>query len=360
LTGLPNRTKIARMNANHYIPSAWLQPSLHSTYLTLFAQFIQAQAEFNFTPPLGDARLLPFIDYVPLLEMVDAANHPETGIALGLNVPVVAHGPMTIVAQSSYNLHEVMHMLVTCNAVRNRMQRFSLRETETQVIFRIGKDIDLAPYASFVNLAVIFGLFNIIVAFFSPTIVSQAQLRMPMKPLSFDLKPYYAKPPQIIWDSDELAIVFSQSVARTVNPFADSNMLHHNLMAVNAELARLDGNMASKVKFILNKSHPKWASIEKVADELAVSGRTLMRKLKDENTSYQNLLDEAKDELACWYLGKTNLSLIDIAERIGFSDYSNFTRLFKRLHAMTPNEYRLRRQFHALSEKQSTVQSRPA
>jgi len=339
------------MNANLHIPSAWLEPTLHSAYLTLFAQFIQLRKQVNIPTPIGDARLLPFVDFVPLLDMIDAETHPEIGIELGLNIPAISHGPLGFVVQSSRDLRHVLEMMSSCNRVRNRLHDFSFVEEQGFVIHRMSKNIELDLYTPFVNLAVIFSLITIVAAIFSPQIISQAQLYLPMKKRPGDFLAHFAIPPKIVWESKYMEIRFPQSIAHTPNLYADTNMLEHNLMAVHAELARLDGNIASKVKFILNKSHPHWANVETVAQELVMSGRTLMRKLKEEQTNFQNLLDEAKDELACWYLSKTNLSLTDIAERIGFSDYSNFTRLFKRLHAMTPHEYRQRSQSQGVSEE---------
>lgn len=328
------------MNTDRHIPPGWLEPTLHSAYFTLFSEFVRTARAMPVLAPVGNARLIPFIDFVPLLDAVNADTEPATGILLGLNIPAISHGPMGFVAQSSADLRQVLAMLATCNPVRNRMQQFSFKETEDQIIHRIDKVLDLDTYQAFVNLAVLFGIFNVLVAIFNEEVIGAAELHVPMPKLAFALDDYFSKAPRVYWNSKELAIVFPRKLADTPNPYADNNMLHHNLLAVNAELARLDGNIASKIKFILNQSHPHWYSIDQVAAALSMSGRTLTRKLKKEDVNFQNLLDEAKSELACWYLSKSTLPIVDISQRVGFSDPGNFTRLFKRLHKMTPHEYR--------------------
>ena len=64
------------------------------------------------------------------------------------------------------------------------------------------------------------------------------------------------------------------------------------------------------------------------------------KKLKAAGTSYQELLDSTRTELAKHYLGDTDMSVDEVAYMLGFSDCSNFTRAFKRWLSMSPREYR--------------------
>ena len=86
-------------------------------------------------------------------------------------------------------------------------------------------------------------------------------------------------------------------------------------------------------------------TLEQVADALSTSRRTLLRKLESEKIGYQQLLDEARNELACWYLRQSRMPLAHVAEKIGFSDQTNFSRSFKRWKGCSPRDYR--RQFAA-------------
>jgi hypothetical protein len=63
-------------------------------------------------------------------------------------------------------------------------------------------------------------------------------------------------------------------------------------------------------------------------------------KLKAHGTSYQMLLDDVRQELAIWYLRQTDLSVEAIAERLGYSDTSNFSRTCKRWFGLTPRQIR--------------------
>ncbi|UYP28966.1 AraC family transcriptional regulator [Pseudomonas sp. Z8(2022)] len=81
---------------------------------------------------------------------------------------------------------------------------------------------------------------------------------------------------------------------------------------------------------------------ELVAQTLHLSQRTLQRRLQEEGTSYQQLLDDTRRELAEQYLGQVDLTLLEVAYLLGFSDPSNFFRAFRRWFDETPGEYRIR------------------
>ena len=78
---------------------------------------------------------------------------------------------------------------------------------------------------------------------------------------------------------------------------------------------------------------------EEIARALHQSPSTLQRRLREEGTSYQQLLDTTRHELAIDYLREGQHSLADITFLLGFSDQSNFTRAFRRWTGRTPREY---------------------
>lgn len=88
----------------------------------------------------------------------------------------------------------------------------------------------------------------------------------------------------------------------------------------------------------LLRQHPHWGK-EKVADTLAMSGRHLVRKLGEEGSSFKLLRDGLLQGMAEKQLQK-GARLGDIAEALGFSDESAFSKAFKRWTGMTPAQFR--------------------
>lgn len=79
---------------------------------------------------------------------------------------------------------------------------------------------------------------------------------------------------------------------------------------------------------------------EWIAGELHTSPQTLRRRLKQENTSFQEIKDLLRRDMAIYYLGRQELAINDIAFRVGFTEPSTFHRAFKKWTGVTPGAYR--------------------
>ena len=100
-------------------------------------------------------------------------------------------------------------------------------------------------------------------------------------------------------------------------------------------------DLVGKLRRVLLDQLPNGgADQQRVADALHMSARTLHRKLRDRGTSYRQQLDEVRCELSLQYMKHEQLTVMDIAFQLGFSNCSNFARAFKRWVGKTPNEYR--------------------
>lgn len=84
-----------------------------------------------------------------------------------------------------------------------------------------------------------------------------------------------------------------------------------------------------------------WPHIDAVAAELRVASATLRRRLADEGTSWQALLDQLRCDAAIHHLCGSTLPLAEVAARLGYREPSAFHRAFKRWSGLQPGEYRL-------------------
>jgi len=99
-------------------------------------------------------------------------------------------------------------------------------------------------------------------------------------------------------------------------------------------------DIVNDVKLELRRRPGVFPGIEQVADKLAMSSRTLRRKLAQHDVQFQDLLDMTRQEVAQDYLTNTNLNIQQIAEYCGFHDPHNFSKAFKRWLGVSPSEYR--------------------
>ena len=86
-------------------------------------------------------------------------------------------------------------------------------------------------------------------------------------------------------------------------------------------------------------------AVADVAQRLGVSARTLQRRLQDEGTSFQQVLDATREGLARYYLGATGMAGAEISFLLGFEDPNSFIRAFHDWTGTTPE--RLRSQLRA-------------
>ena len=81
-------------------------------------------------------------------------------------------------------------------------------------------------------------------------------------------------------------------------------------------------------------------SIERCAEQMGISIRTLQIRLANHDVRYSDLVEEQRERLACIYLSQTRMALDEVAERLGYGEQTSFGRAFKRWTGMTPQKFR--------------------
>ncbi|HEY0916160.1 MAG TPA: AraC family transcriptional regulator [Solimonas sp.] len=125
---------------------------------------------------------------------------------------------------------------------------------------------------------------------------------------------------------------------------ANPELARHNDEIVLRYLAHHDKeNLLARVRAVLTELLPTGVpAAEQVADSLHLSLRSLQRKLAEEGSSYEALLNETRRELAQSYLQDRRYSIGEITFLLGFSDTSSFTRAFRRWNGSSPSQFRER------------------
>lgn len=104
-------------------------------------------------------------------------------------------------------------------------------------------------------------------------------------------------------------------------------------------------SLTSRIRELL-KGHigTDMPTLNDVAAQLYLSPQTLRRRLASEGKSYQGVKDDLRRDTAIHLLGMPNITLDEVAEKVGFSETSTFHRAFKKWTGVTPGLYR---QIHA-------------
>ena len=100
-------------------------------------------------------------------------------------------------------------------------------------------------------------------------------------------------------------------------------------------------SLVGKVHLALLRTPEQYPSIQEVAEQLAMSERSLRRRLTELNTSFKEIFNKVRLELALRYLQDSNLAMEDIAQLVGFSDSTSFYRSFKKWTGKAPSAFRV-------------------
>lgn len=99
-------------------------------------------------------------------------------------------------------------------------------------------------------------------------------------------------------------------------------------------------DIAHDVKVVLRRKPGEFPGLEQVARELAMSSRTLHRKLGQHDLSFQDLLDDERRRVAEDLLSNTAMNIKQIGDQCGFAESQNFSQAFRRWTGMSPSEFR--------------------
>jgi AraC-like DNA-binding protein len=147
----------------------------------------------------------------------------------------------------------------------------------------------------------------------------------------------------IVFDAPHNALVFPASVLHLPCAEPDPAACARWEAHAQAQLAALPepATFSQRVKTLLTAELSSGrASVELIASRLKVSSRTLSRRLEEEGTSYQRLLDDLRHGLAVRYLGEPDVMVAEVAFLLGFSDSSAFYKAFHRWTGVGPEQYR--------------------
>jgi AraC-like DNA-binding protein len=105
-----------------------------------------------------------------------------------------------------------------------------------------------------------------------------------------------------------------------------------------------EDNLTAQVKAMIGYDfRDGFPSFETISSALNMSGPTLRRRLKRDNTTFQQLKDNCRCDVAKLYLDRRELSINEVALQMGFTDPSAFHRSFKKWTGVTPGHFRANR-----------------
>lgn len=122
-----------------------------------------------------------------------------------------------------------------------------------------------------------------------------------------------------------------------------ARLLEEHADVLARRIPRAGSDFVAAVRKVVATDMPNGASANVVARALNVSVRTLQRKLVQSGTTFREVSDAVRAQLAEEYLGDPRVSIAEVAVLLGFSEQASFNRAFRRWTRESPGRWRRRR-----------------
>ncbi len=143
----------------------------------------------------------------------------------------------------------------------------------------------------------------------------------------------------VLFEQQEDCIIYHQADMQRPVLSADEHLASTlDSMAVT-QMAQLSERFARKVRDCLLQQFSDESEVSRraTAQLMNMTERTLLRRLKEEGTTFQEVLDNLREELAYQYLQRPDCTVQSVSFMLGFSDASTFSRAFKRWTGRRPS-----------------------
>jgi AraC-like DNA-binding protein len=328
----------------------------HPTYLRLLCLHIRGRGAsssdalagtgMTWSQLLHEKRLIPFTPARALVLSAKRLSECKTrGLEFGHSVEIAAHGLAGTAIATSPDLSEALRAAIRYRPLRGRAVEFGLRHDEHYLVLRIHEPFDFEDMRTFVLEAQAAMLDRIMVSIAGGPLVG-IEYHFPSAPPTWagEYSRWFSG--EVHFWAPHMEVRVPKALLSLPNVMSDEQTRAAVIFSAERELVlRLsDSNFVAQIRRRLLEQQGCYPSVQTMAHEFHMSPRTLLRKLKQDRASYQELLDDARKEEAEWYLLKTHLRIEAIAERLGYIDASGFNRAFRRWFGKSPGTFRKRRQ----------------
>lgn len=332
-------------------PTPWLQPAIHPVYARLLCAELRrrgfSEAEIVAGTRLDWAALHSdnrFLSVEQLRRLVvhalELSDCPWLGIEVGLHAQLSLHGALGQAVAASANVAQALALARRFMVLRQRLIGLEV-DTGERVAMRATEGLVLPELREFLLGYLTATLLRLLEAVTGQPLREALEIEWP-----------FPAPP---WAAQYEALAARNSFGHAqLRGLITTELLLRPSLSFDPEALRVaerecerqlglqeqGGNVTQRVQARLVACAGHYPTLLEMAEQEHVSARTLIRHLREEGMTYQQLLDTVREELACWLLLRTALPVEAIAAQLGYEDTSNFSRTFRRWTGVTPSDFR--------------------
>ena len=284
----------------------------------------------------------PDENLLALWRLALARTHDE---CIGIKVAVHIH-PTTLHALgfawlSSSTLLDALQRLVRFYRIVTDMERLELVEAPNRYCLRlvpVDRSVEVAPQDYDTFFAALLIMCQAICGENYRPALMNMQRSAPA--CLNEMRAFFNLPLQ--FDQQRNEIWFDKATINDLLPSGNALLARENDQIIMRFISNLDKEdivMQVKSRLIDSLSSGN-VSERSVANLMHMSTRTLQRRLTDVNTSFKEIVDEMRRQLAIEYVRDDKTSMTEITFLLGYSEQANFTRAFRRWTGQSPSEFR--------------------
>lgn len=289
---------------------------------------------------------VPFETFVTLMHAgLALTKEPAMGLLVGERLRANTHGMLGYAALVAGTLRQAMELMERFMQVRTTLvtARHEIRGDTMRVLIEPARE--LGDLEVLVTEAIVLTIKNLV-----------DQMNLAASPVAYvafrHAEPSYVNLARDLFRCD---LRFGQSWAGIATPLsavdqplsmADPRSFEEaaRLCQLELDARQAHASWTQKVRQIMLETPGNFPSLQVAARLFHLSPRTLHRRLIDEGTTYQAILEDVRHRMAVQYLRAGQLSVQEVAYHLGYTDQANFRRAFKRWEGVAPSDFRADRE----------------
>ena len=287
--------------------------------------------------------LIPYRQLIHLMEMTATElGLPDFGLRLAAHQDIGILGPLAVAMQNCSTVEAALRCCATYLFVQSPALSLDIDKLTNCTRLRLQINLSQMPHhamcqAEDLGIAIAHGVTSML----AQDNYQLLRVELPHRPLSQPsvYEAYFAAP--VSFECAQNALYLSRDTLDT--SLAHRSEQLHRMAAdyLNVQSTSPDGLVASRVETAVRKTlGTDSCNRESVARAMAMHPRTLQRRLRQENTSFDDIRDRIRRETVEHYLRHTNMPLSQVAGLVGYSEQAILSRSCQRWFGQPPRQIR--------------------
>ncbi len=287
--------------------------------------------------------LMPYRQLIDLMELTAAELElPDFGLRLASNQDIGVLGPLAVAMQNSETVGQAVRCAATYLFVQSPALSLDIEELTNSTRLRLNISLSQMPHqamcqAEDLGIGVVHGVLTRL----AQDHYRLLRVELPHRPLNPApvYEEHFGAP--VSFNCAANALYVSRETLRT-SLVHRSELLHKMAEEyLNVQFPSPDGLVAARVETAIRKTLGTHSCTrESVARAMVMHPRTLQRRLKHENTSFEEIRDRIRQETVGHYLRHTNMPLSQVAGLVGYAEQAILSRSCRRWFGQSPRHIR--------------------